>query len=246
MTTPTDTNAFKKLLAIDVNKYVERKGQFAYLSWPFAVSQLRLADPNATWDVKRFDGLPYLKTELGYFVEVAVTVQGITLSQVHPVLDARNKPIPAPTVFDLNTSIQRCLVKAIALHGLGLSIYAGEDLPIDQEDGRAEPPTPSEPQPSTPIAPRQPAEPSKPSRSKVSPLPPRPQAPAEETFSAPSHYSGDGITPAQIKYIERLIDDTGTHIDEVLDYFGFFTLDTISKSDASRVIKALESKRRVA
>jgi hypothetical protein len=97
-----------------------------------------------------------------------------------------------------------------------------------------------------PVSPIQPTEPAKPSRSKVSPLPPRPQPPAEEAFSVTSHYSGDGITPAQMKYIERLIDDTGTHIDEVLDYFGFFTLDTISKSDASRVIKALESKRRVA
>ncbi len=62
-------------------------------------------------------------------VKVAVTVQGITLSQIHPVLDARNRPILAPNAFDINTSIQRCLVKAIALHGLGLYIYAGEDLP---------------------------------------------------------------------------------------------------------------------
>ena len=63
------------------------------------------------------------------FVEVAVTVQGITLSQIHPVLDSRNRPLTAPNAFDINTSIQRCLVKAIALHGLGLYIYAGEDLP---------------------------------------------------------------------------------------------------------------------
>jgi hypothetical protein len=51
------------------------------------------------------------------------------LSQLHPVLDGKNKPIASPTAFDINTSIQRCLVKAIALHGLGLYIYAGEDLP---------------------------------------------------------------------------------------------------------------------
>jgi hypothetical protein len=73
--------------------------------------------------------LPFLRTELGYFVEVAVTVQGVTLSQIHPVLDQRNQPIAEPSAFDINTSIQRCLVKAIALHGLGLYIYAGEDLP---------------------------------------------------------------------------------------------------------------------
>ena len=97
------------------------------------MAQLRLADPAAFWEVRRFDGEPYLHTEVGYFVEVAVTVEGITLSQIHPVLDAKNRTIEAPTAFDINTSIQRCLVKAIALHGLGLYIYAGEDLPNGEE-----------------------------------------------------------------------------------------------------------------
>lgn len=122
-------NYFAVLNDINVSEHVEKKGQFSYLSWPFAIAQLRLADPAATWAVKRFDGLPYLKTEGGYFVEVEVTVQGITLSQLHPVLDGKNKPIASPTAFEINTSIQRCLVKAIALHGLGLYIYSGEDLP---------------------------------------------------------------------------------------------------------------------
>ena len=73
---------------------------------------------------------------------VAVTVQGVTLSQIHPVLDGRNQPILEPSSFDINTSIQRCLVKAIALHGLGLYIYAGEDLP-DGETPKVTPlPTP--------------------------------------------------------------------------------------------------------
>ena len=93
-------NTFRSLFQIDVAKYVEMKGQFSYLSWPFAVAQLRLADPTACWEVRRFDGLPYLSTELGFFVEVAVTVQGVTLSQIHPVLDHKNRPILAPTPFD--------------------------------------------------------------------------------------------------------------------------------------------------
>src|SRR2546425_2335569 len=121
-------NSFARLNQINVSEHIERKGDFAYLSWPFAVAQLRLADPAAFWEVRRFDLLPYLKTETGYFVEVAVTVQGVTLSQIHPVLDSKNRPIEAPTAFDINTSIQRCLVKAIALQGLGLYVYAGEDL----------------------------------------------------------------------------------------------------------------------
>ena len=125
---------FVKLSKIDVSKHIEKKGQFSYLSWPFAVSMLRQHAPTATWEVRRFDGLPYQQTELGYFVEVAVTVDGLVLSQIHPVLDSRNKPIAKPSTFDINTSIQRCLVKAIALHGLGISIYAGEDLPLIEDE----------------------------------------------------------------------------------------------------------------
>ena len=123
-------NHFARLNAINVSDHIEKKGGFSYLSWPYAVAQLRLADPTATWTVVRSNGLPYLATEAGVFVEVAVTVQGTTLSQIHPVLDGRNRPLIAPNSFDINTSIQRALVKAIALHGLGLYVYAGEDLPV--------------------------------------------------------------------------------------------------------------------
>jgi hypothetical protein len=132
-------NAFARLNQINVSEHIEHKGSFAYLSWPFAVAQLRLANPEASWEVRRFDGMPYLRTEVGYFVEVAVTVQGITLSQIHPVLDAKNRPLAEPTAFDINTSIQRCLVKAIALHGLGLCVYSGEDLPNGEEQPKAQP-----------------------------------------------------------------------------------------------------------
>lgn len=200
-----ESNAFRRLFEIDVAKYVEKKGQFDYLSWPYAVAQLRLADPQAHWEVKRFDGLPYLTTDLGVFVEVAVTVQGVTLSQIHPVLDAKNRPILAPSSFDINTSIQRCLVKAIALHGLGLSIYAGEDLPLVE----IEMPVPA----------------------KVASFPP------------PEKKTGDAITPAQVRYIERLIEESGTERQKVLDYFGIERLEDIAKSEASRVIRSLEQAR---
>ena len=130
-------HAFARLNQINVSDHLEKKGEFSYLSWPYAVAQLRLADPSAFWEVRRFDGLPYLKTETGYFVEVLVTVQGVSLSQIHPVLDSRNRPLFEPTAFDINTSIQRCLVKAIALHGLGLYVYAGEDLPAGEEPPKA-------------------------------------------------------------------------------------------------------------
>ncbi len=122
-------NYFARLNGVNVSEHIEKKGGFSYLSWPYAVAQLRLADPTATWEVRRFDGLPYLACDAGVFVEVAVTVQGVTLSQIHPVLDGRNRPLMSPNSFDINTSVQRALVKAIALHGLGLYVYAGEDLP---------------------------------------------------------------------------------------------------------------------
>jgi hypothetical protein len=134
MNASNESNYFVELSKIDVNKHVEKKGQFSYLSWPFAVSQLRQFDPVATWHVQRFDGLPYLMTDLGVFVEVSVTVKGVSLSQIHPVLDSKNRPILAPNAFDINTSIQRCLVKAIALHGLALYLFSGEDLPLASDE----------------------------------------------------------------------------------------------------------------
>ncbi|TBL13108.1 DUF1071 domain-containing protein [Bacillus paranthracis] len=130
-------NYFAELAVIDVSKHVEKKGRFSYLSWSWAVDQLLKKHPDTTWQVVRFDGLPYMKTEVGYFVEVEVTVNNITRSQIHPVLDNYNKPIAKPTSFQINTSIQRCLAKAIALHGLGLYIYSGEDIPQDDEPKQA-------------------------------------------------------------------------------------------------------------
>jgi len=125
-----ERNVFAELARIDCSEHIEKKNGFSYLSWPFAVEQLRKHCPDATWEVKRNENNePFFVTQCGFFVEVAVTVNGVTLSQIHPVLDNRNKPISQPDAFHINASIQRCLVKAIALHGLGLSIYAGEDVP---------------------------------------------------------------------------------------------------------------------
>lgn len=215
--TTTHPNYFAQLAAINVGEHIERKGQFSYLSWPFAVAQLRQFDDTATWEVRRFDGLPYLATDCGTFVEVAVTVHGVTLSQIHPVLDSRNRPLSAPSVFDINTSIQRCLVKAIALHGLGLYIYAGEDLPAGSEDAKpdehAQAPAPAAGKGKRP-------------RSTIATLPPR-----------------KGITAEQIEQIEQLLDETGSDRNRLLAYFGCEQLVEIRPEDFPRVIRSLEKRR---
>jgi hypothetical protein len=218
MSSNTQANYFTVLSQINVNEHIERKGQFSYLSWPFAVSQLRQFDPTASWEVKRFDNLPFLKTDLGVFVEVSVTVQGVTLSQIHPVLDGRNKPLIEPSAFDINTSIQRCLVKAIALHGLGLYIYAGEDLP--ESDAQGEVTTIAKQATSASVT------------STVHDFPTRSTA------------TTDQMTQPQLRYIKKLIVETGTTEQQVLSFFSLDALESASKADASRIIKMLESNRK--
>ena len=123
-------STFMKLFKTDVTDYVKQKGKFNYLSWAYAVQELKRVCPTARWGVtKAEDGSPFFVTECGYFVDVWVEVDGVSLSQIHPVLDNRNDPIEKPNAFQINTSLQRALAKAIALHGLGLYIFAGEDLP---------------------------------------------------------------------------------------------------------------------
>ena len=189
-------NSFARLNQINVSDHIEKKGEFSYLSWPFAVAQLRLADPAAFWEVRRFDGLPYLRTETGYFVEVAVTVEGITLSQIHPVLDSKNRSLLEPTAFDINTSIQRCLVKAIALHGLGLYIYAGEDLPNSEEQPKPQP--------------------------KVTPI-----------------QNQRAITPAQLRYLKRLIAEAKSSEEHLKDYFNLDRLEDLPMKEFDRALQAL-------
>ena len=219
-TTDSD-NYFARLNAINVNEHVEKKGGFSYLSWPYAVAQLRLADASATWEVRRFDGLSYLATEAGVFVEVAVTVNGVTLSQIHPVLDGRNRPLLAPSAFDINSSLQRCLVKAIALHGLGLYIYAGEDLPQPVSSDAANDPVHHAPQPERP--------------SLASDRPPVRRQDGRER-----------INKAQQAQIHKLAIEVGVSLDRVLSYFGVAELKDIAASDFLCVVRSLEKRRQAA
>jgi hypothetical protein len=125
-------NAYVKLAAINVNEHVEKKGQLSYLSWVWAVDQLLRNDPTANWTFAN----PVAFGGDTLMVACTVTAFGMSRTAQLPVMDHRNKAISNPDAFAVNTAMQRCLVKAIALHGLGLYIYAGEDLPPEDQDAR--------------------------------------------------------------------------------------------------------------
>ena len=127
-------SVFQKLKDVDISKLAEQKGKFDYLSWAHAVREMLKVFPEATWEVHEYDSMPYMQTATGYYTKVSVTIEGLTRTQIHPVLDNKNQTIDTPNAFQINTSIQRCLAKAIALHGLGLSLFAGEDLPDNITD----------------------------------------------------------------------------------------------------------------
>jgi len=138
-------SVFETLNKINVNEFKEKKGSYDYLSWSDAVQYVLSEFPDATWETHEFDvpmnkgedfgwhKCPYMITDSGCFVKVSVTIEGITRTEVHAVMDNYNKAIKEPTATQINNSIKRCLVKCFALFGLGLYIYRGEDLPEDDK-----------------------------------------------------------------------------------------------------------------
>jgi hypothetical protein len=122
------------LLSLNVNLHTEKKNNLTYLSWAWAWAEALKADPAASFSVQTFDNKAYMDVNGTAMVWVAVTLFGKQLTCMLPVMDYRNKPIPAPDAFAVNTAIMRCLTKGLALHGLGLYIYAGEDMPQESSD----------------------------------------------------------------------------------------------------------------
>ena len=119
--------SYLELRKINVNEHTEKKGKFTYLSWAWAVDQLLQADQMATWEYQ--SPMQFGDTLM---VFCSVTAFGKTMTAQLPVLNAQNKAIANPDAFAVNTAMQRCLAKAIALHGIGLYIYAGEDIPTEE------------------------------------------------------------------------------------------------------------------
>lgn len=149
---------FEELYNLNVNGKTEQKNGLTYLSWAWAWAEFKKVYPEATYEVVKFDGLPYAyDTNTGYMVYTKVTADGITHEMWLPVMDGANHamkseryeiqtkykkiPVEPATMFDVNKTIMRCLTKNLAMFGLGLYIYAGEDLP-ETETPEAKAPEP--------------------------------------------------------------------------------------------------------
>jgi len=155
-------SVFKTLFNINVNDKTEDKKNLTYLSWTFAWSEVKKRFKDATYTVwKDSEGNPYTYNKtLGYMCYTTVCIEGETLEMWLPVMNGANKAmlsekytyttrygdkeVEAATMFDINKTIMRCLVKNLAMFGLGLYIYSGEDLPETEkiEALKPKPPTP--------------------------------------------------------------------------------------------------------
>ena len=131
-------NYFVTLNNINVNGKTEKKNGLTYLSWAWAWGEVKKLHPDATYTIyENADGLFYHTDGKTCWVKTGVTVNGIEHIEYLPVMDFRNASIPVEKVtsFDVNKTIQRSLTKAVARHGLGLYVYAGEDLPEEEKGG---------------------------------------------------------------------------------------------------------------
>lgn len=124
----------ERLLKTNVNEHTEKKNGLTYLSWAWAWAEALKADSSATYKIEMFEGKPFVDINGTAMVMVTVTMFGKPMTCQLPVMDYRNKAIPNPDAFAVNTAIMRCMTKALSLHGLGLYIYAGEDLPEGESD----------------------------------------------------------------------------------------------------------------
>ena len=117
------------LLQLDVSHKTEKKVNLTYLSWAWAWAEALKADPKATFKVEMFGDKCFMDINGTAMVWVTATMFDKPMTCQLPVMDNRNKAIVSPDAFQVNTAIMRCMTKALGLHGLGLYIYAGEDLP---------------------------------------------------------------------------------------------------------------------
>ena len=121
--------SIESLLKKNVNEHVEKKNGLSYLSWAWAWAEALKADPKASYKIEMFGDKCFMDINGTAMVFVTVTMFDKPMTCQLPVMDYRNKAIPNPDAFAVNTAIMRCMTKALALHGLGLYLYSGEDVP---------------------------------------------------------------------------------------------------------------------
>lgn len=139
-----DISEFEKLIALNVNDKTEKKGKFTYLSWAWAWAEFVKIYPEATYEVvKNENGLPYFSDDTGGMVYTKVKAGALTHEMWLPIMDAYNKAKKQFDMMDVNKTVMRCLVKNLAMFGLGLYIYAGEDLPEGEESQQQKAPAPA-------------------------------------------------------------------------------------------------------
>lgn len=145
-------SVFETLNAVNCNEHTEKKNGLTYLSWAWAWAEVKKRYPTASYTIyESQDGRPYFTDGRTCWVKTGVTIEGLEHIEYLPIMDNRNTSIPLERVtsFDMNKSIQRSLTKAVARHGLGLYIYAGEDLPENDANAAAD----AEPAPKAKVAP---------------------------------------------------------------------------------------------
>lgn len=236
-------NSFEKLNSINVNEHTEGKNGLTYLSWAWAWSEFKKIYPQATYDILRFDELPYVFDEkTGYMVYTTVTVDDLTHMMWLPVMDGSNKAMKsapyeytvknpyfkyakkgedgkyydkygneqkefvtkkceAATMFDVNKALMRCLTKNLAMFGLGLYIYAGEDLPEEAEQGN------------------------------------------NKANNQGDYKIDESKKPLYIKTIKELMNETGTPPDDLLDYFQCESLEKMTVNQLLVASKILSRKK---
>lgn len=160
----SEKTVFTELNSVNVNEHTEKKQNLTYLSWSWAWAEVKKRYPEATYEVVKFEnGLPYsYDPKTGYMVYTKVTIENVTHEMWLPVMDNNNnamldhpyeyttkygnKTVAACTMFEVNKAIMRCLTKNLAMFGLGLYIYSGEDLPEDDNSKITPEPVPLSPE----------------------------------------------------------------------------------------------------
>lgn len=249
---------FNELNAVNVNGHTEIKkngtSELTYLSWPYAWAEVKKRYPGAHYEIEKFNGLPYVfDPETGYIVYTTVTIDGVTHEMWLPVMDGANKAMKnkpykyttgygqymkektceAATMFDINKTIMRCLVKNLAMFGLGLYIYAGEDLPEEEADA-----TPEQKPAQTAQNARRAAE--KPQAVNNSPQAAKPQ----ETPQNAPQAEKLGISQQDAWKLAQDLTDAGVNLEKLLANYKIPDLRYLTPEQVAKIRRQLEEKKR--